>query len=181
MALDEPAGVVGLGDSVVAGPVFRRRVTAFVVERVIVVVAALTGFPVIETEMFFRRNEGQPPAIVAVGTAVNVPFADVSGAVTGVAKRFTQGGPVGFQFHVIDDDAVGERVLTGEQAAALRTADGAAGNGVGEVDALFFETIEHWRSDIGVAVVADGLCAPFITLHEEQVGSPGWLGLRDGR
>ena len=56
LALEEGAGVVGLRDGIVAGPVSRRRVVAFVVERVVVLVRALAGLPVRKTITLLRRD-----------------------------------------------------------------------------------------------------------------------------
>src|SRR5207247_1725981 len=81
LLLDEGAGVSGLGDGIIAGPVFRRRVIALVVERVIVIVTALAGLPVIESEALVRRDVGETAAVLSVRTAVEVPLPDETGAI----------------------------------------------------------------------------------------------------
>ena len=102
----------------------------------VVLVGALARLPVIEPKALLRRDVCQPPAILAIGAAVHMPLPDVAGAIAGTAEGFAQGRPLRLQFHIVDEDAMSERILAGDQAGAIGTADGASGNGRLEVGAL---------------------------------------------
>src|SRR5258708_37504832 len=87
---DEFAGVFRLGNGIVSRPEFWRGIVALVIERVVVFVGTLAGFPIVEPEALLRRNVGQPSPIIAVGAAVEMPLADEASAVPGAAERFAQ-------------------------------------------------------------------------------------------
>ena len=139
---DEAAGVVGLRNCVVAGPIPGRVVVAFEIERVIVVVRAFAGFPVVEPEAFVRRDVRQAAAVISVRTAVEMPFSDVPGTIARSLERLCQGGSVRLQFHVVDEDAIGEGILPSHEAGAKGTANGRAGDRVIEADAFGRQPVE---------------------------------------
>jgi hypothetical protein len=141
--LNEGAGVVCLRERVVSGPVFRRWIVPFVIERVVVLVRAFARLPIAESEALLGRDVREPPSILAVGAAVKVPFADEAGRVSGAAERLGQRGTVRLQLHIVDEDAVGERILPRHQAGAKRAANGATRNCGLKIDALGGQAIEH--------------------------------------
>ena len=73
--------------------------------------------------------------------------------------------------HVVDKDAVGQRILAGEQGRPRRAADRAAGHGMGQVDALAGQAVDVGRLHVGVARVAGGLGAPLIGKDIDDVGT----------
>ena len=132
---------------------------------------AFAGFPVIETEALLRRDVGQSPPIVAVRAAVDVPLADETGAVTGAAEDFPQGRTFRLQFHVVDENAMGERILAREEAGAIRAAHGASRHGVFEIHAFRFQAVEHRGADIDIPAVSRRLRTPLIREQEQDVGT----------
>src|ERR1017187_9539781 len=102
LPLDEGAGIVGLGNGIVAGPVPHRRVVVLIVERVVVLVSALAGFPVGKTEPLFRRDVGEAAAVLPVGTAVNMPLADEPGPIARACESLSPGSARRLQFDVVD-------------------------------------------------------------------------------
>ena len=73
--------------------------------------------------------------------------------------------------HIIDEDAVSQRVLTGQQAGARGTADGNAGYGMGEVNALCGQAVQMWSLYLVVAGVSCVLHSPLIGEDIDDVGA----------
>ena len=75
------------------------------------------------------------------------------------------------QMHVIDENAVGQRVLTGQQAGAGGAADGNAGHGMGEADALRGQAVEMWCLYLRVTGVSGVLHPPLVSEDIDNVGA----------
>ena len=74
------------------------------------------------------------------------------------------------QLDVVEVDAVGEGILAGHEAAAKGTADGTAAHGMSEIEAVPRQLVEDWGLAIGIASIAGGLGAPFVSEEKDYVG-----------
>src|SRR5579862_2923777 len=108
MLFDKSECVRCLGDRVVAGPVFRCLILAFVIQGMVVIVRALADFPVLEAKPFVGRNVAKSAAIIPIWTAEDVPLADVARAVTRTPKGLAQRYTSGFQWNVVDENSVSQ-------------------------------------------------------------------------
>jgi|GEM_PF-4937664 len=99
-----------------------------------------------------------------------MPFADVGGVVFAIVKGAGNAVAVEGQLDVVDEDAVGEGILAGHEASAKGTADEAATRPMCEIEAVPSELIKHGALAVGIAYVAGGLRAPFVSEKKHYVG-----------
>ena len=156
-------GHVGLRNGVVAVPPqpFRR---VPIVEGPQVVVGAVGGSPEAEPLAARARRRERAPTV-----AVQVPLADVRGVVAGVAEDGAEGRPVGGKPHVVEEHAVGERILAGEHRGAPRGTDGNAGDRRVEHHPLRRQAV-HRRGLDGGSLVACRTRAVLVGEDEDDVG-----------
>src|SRR5206468_10787682 len=135
MAADVIAGVVCLGDGVVAWPSqFVRGVG--IVKGVRVVVRAFKDLPVFEALTAFTWDKVRAPV------SVEMPFADVAGVVTFGFQDLGDRRRLGIERNVVEKDTVRQRTLPGEQRRPRGRTDRQAGDGLDEAEALRRETVD---------------------------------------
>jgi hypothetical protein len=104
---DETTCIASLRVGIVAWPVFRLGIVAFVIEGMVVIVGALAGFPVLEAEPVIGWNVGQTPAVFAVRTAIEVPLADITCLIACFSKGLTKRRACRLELLVVDEEAAG--------------------------------------------------------------------------
>jgi len=112
---------------------------------------------------------------------VEVPLADPPGVIPGAVQFVGDAVPIVRQADVIDEQAVGQRVLAGDQAGPRRRADRAVGDVGVEVDRLPGEAVEVRGFDVRIARVAGGVGAPLVGKDVDKVGSVGHAAKFSGR
>jgi len=159
------AGLFGLGDGVVTGPLAGAGVVVGEVIGVVVVMGATDGPEELEALASLGRDIGT--ALLAV----EVPFSDVGGVVAGLSVEPGDGKSVVTEWDIVEEDTVGEGVLSGQEACTIGAADGAAGYSIGEVDGTAREAVEVRGADVGVCGIAECLCPPLISKDEQHIRS----------
>ena len=107
-------GVAGLGQGVVALPDELLVRVAGIVRGMIVVVGAFEHLPVLEALLPFGRD------IAGAAAAIDVPLADIGRVVAARAESLCEACSVLAQLYVVDEDAVREGVLTGQERGPCR-------------------------------------------------------------
>ena len=143
----------------------------------------------IKVELTVVAQENIVPA-VAVGAggnaavaiaAVEVPFADVAGAVAVVAQHFAEVlAFAGQHAGVVAEGAVLKRMLSAEEHAAHGRADGGRGDAVLKPDAFACYAVEVRRLDLLVAVAPEHVKRLLISENKQQVGLSAAIGCSVG-
>ena len=123
------------------------------------------GRPEIETLAAWSRwNEAG-----LARTAVEVPLADETRAVAGLAQKLGDGRLRFAETQIVRHHPVYLRISAGEHNRAGRTAHGDVGVGAFEADALAGQAVDVGRLNIGIARDAHGGGAHLIGQQEEDV------------
>ncbi len=124
---------------------------------------AAQDLPEVESLASLARDERAPLI------PIQVPLADIGGFVTGPLVHFREGDRLAPEPHIVQEDAMSQRILAGQQTGAIWTADRAARYGVLEVDAFFDQAIQVRRAYIVVAGVAGRFRPPLVGENKNHV------------
>lgn len=106
-----------------------------------------------------------------------MPFTDIGRPIIRLFEGLGQGNRFAIQADIVHEDAMVDRVASGDQAGAVGRADRTGRNGRGEQDALGRQAIQMRRPGIGIARAAQGLGTPLVRQEKDDVGSPRpWVG-----
>ena len=98
-----------------------------------------------------------------------MPFADIRSFVAGLVIRLGDGNRVVVQSHIVQKNAVRERVSTRHQARPIRAAHRTAGHRVTEADAFCSQLVEVRRANVWIARVAGRLRTPLIREDKDKI------------
>ena len=126
---------------------------------------AFQGLPVVEAVAAFGRN------VFRTAMTVDVPLADPGRVVAFLGEGLPQARAAVGKGHVVDENAVGQGVLAGEQTTAPGGTNRPARHRVGEIDAFPREPVQMRRGDLAIPGVTRILGAPLIGEYKDDVGS----------
>ena len=150
---------------VVAVPLSLRRIVVLVIERPVVVVRTFQGLEVLEPLAPLGRD------VRRAAVAVEVPLADVAGAVASPGKDLGDRHLLAGQLHVVEEHAVRQRPAARHHRRPVRAADRTGRDGMGELDCLVRQPIEVRRLHVRIARVPQRVGTPLVGEHEQDVGA----------
>src|SRR6185312_13633714 len=116
------------------------------------------------------------PVIEAGGITDKVPFADDSGLIAGFLQQLWEGGLRTVEAAVgVVVEAVGVRILAGDERGPARAADRIANHAAIEANSVLTDAIDIRRVEqlAGVAVGTDGLVGVIVGEDDDDVGGRG--------
>ena len=127
-----------------------------VVNGIVVVVRALKGTPVLEALSPLGRG------VALASLSIDMPLPDPASLVAIVIEAMGDTAMLWSERKIVQIEAVGKWIFSGDQGGPMRTAHGNTGYGMGEIDALAGKLVEVRRDNIGIACVAVITVTPLI-------------------
>jgi hypothetical protein len=124
---------------------------------------AFEHLPIIKALKAFARDKVRAPV------SVQVPFADAARVVAFGLQNLGDGGRAGIERNVIEENAVRQWPLSGQQRRARGRTDRQTGDGVNESETLRREPVEVRRFDVRIAYESERLRPPLVGQHDENV------------
>lgn len=153
----------GLRENIVPIPQTLLGGVTGVVSRVVVIVRAFQRLEIVETQPPFRGN------IVGPATPIDMPLANIGGVIAALFERIAQANGVAANGHIVDNNAMCERILSGQKAATPGATNRPASDSVGKVGTFSCELINIGGPDLMVARIAKSLHTPLVRQQEDNI------------
>ena len=127
--------------------------------------SALQHLPVIKALTPFLWNIGRP------AMSIEMPFADISGIITGFFIHFCNRDRLAVEAEIIQEKPVGQRILPGHQRSAIWRTDRAGRDSIAYIYTLPGHLIQIGGHSfkIGIAGIVCGLRPPLIGQHINNI------------